>query len=167
MPNLKHHWNFTASSCISYCLLKTLNLLNFDRHSVALWRQQGQESCHWNYVLFLFSFFLVSNVKWSLEIWAFVILRCISFPSSFERIILGRGLYILVPSAFTHLVLVRLYLGCCCEKAEFRWKQTSYLRWLLLQTLNYLLILFLRQKNKQYKVHLSELEYFSLLHIPG
>lgn len=38
---------------------------------------------------------------------------------------------------------------------------------LLVQTLNHLLILFLRQKNKQYKVQFSELEYFSLLHILG
>lgn len=42
--------------------------------------------------------------------------------------------------------------------------KANFLPALLVQTLNHLLILFLRQKNK---VQFSELEYFSLLHIPG
>lgn len=65
----------------------------------------------------------------SLEIWAFlfVILQCISFPSSFDTIILRRGLYTVVSSAFTHPVHVRLYLGCFCEKGKLTWKQTCYL----------------------------------------
>lgn len=103
-PNLKCHWSLLQLSEAFTTSVEDAEPSIFLTGIQQLWSHQGQDD-----KLFLFSF--SGSVRWWLEIWAFlfIVFKSISFPSIFERVILGRG--------FIDLGLKCLHPSCAFEVA--------------------------------------------------